>query len=196
MANFRAITAVTDAIGQLLASQVGLSGIADPLEFEVYTAANFATPMTRGVSIFLYRIYPNSTQRTPPGRLLPNGRRQPAMLPLDLHFLLTAWAEDASLQHLIAAWMMRTLQDTPSLPAGLLNHRFANTFHDDETVEVAIAELTTEELFEIWEVVARNTYQLSVPYVARNVRIESSQSMIEAGPVQERLLDYRALVRE
>jgi hypothetical protein len=196
MASYRAIVAVSEAIIHLLENQyspVDFDGNA--LQFRVYTARDFMTPMDAGVSIFLYRIYPNGTHRTPPGRIGSDGRRQRPMLPLDLHFLLTAWAKDASLQHAIAGWMMRILEDTPSLPPGLLNHRYADTFHPDESVEFTLTELTTEELFHIWEVIVSNAYQISVPYVASNVRIESIQTVGQGEPVQERVLDYQKLIK-
>jgi len=108
---------------------------------------------------------------------------------LDIHFLLTAWGKEASLQHTIAGWMMRILEDTPIFPAGLLNKRTADVFHPDETVEVGLTQLTTEELFRIWEVIGNNAYQISVPYVARFVRIESEHLLAEGKPIQERTLD-------
>ncbi|MBX2998676.1 MAG: DUF4255 domain-containing protein [Caldilineaceae bacterium] len=196
MASYRAIVAVSEAIIHLLESQyspVDFDGNA--LQFRVYTARDFMTPMDAGVSIFLYRIYPNGVHRTPPGRIGSDGRRQRPMLPLDLHFLITAWAKDASLQHAIAGWMMRILEDTPSLPPGLLNHRYAETFHPDESVEFTLTELTTEELFHIWEVIVSNAYQISVPYVASNVRIESMLTRSDGAPVQERVLDYQKLIK-
>lgn len=133
------------------------------LDLKVYLAKDFAQPMTAGVSLLLYRIYQNSTQRTPSGRLTPDGHRYRTRLPLNLHFLLTAWAQDASLQHTIAGWMMRVLKDTPILPPGLLNQSFPNVFNADGTVEVGFTELTTEELFLIWEVIVNHAYQISVP---------------------------------
>ena len=123
------------------------------------------------------------------------GRHFRPQLPLDLYYLLTAWAKDASLQHTIAGWMMRVLEDTPSLPAGLLNHRGVQIFQPEETVQLAVAELETETLFRIWEVIVNNAYQISVPYIARNVKIESDLTTSDGSPVQERLLDYRELVR-
>lgn len=197
MATYRGIAAVSDAIVHLLESQYSPTDFdGASLQFKVYVARDFvASPMQAGVSVFLYRIYANSTHRTPAGRLNPDGTRQRTMLPLDLHFLLTAWAKDASLQHEIAGWMMRLLEDTPSLPPGLLNHRYAGTFHEDESVELCLTDLTTEELFRIWEVIVNNAYQISVPYVARNVRIESMQSFSLGAPVQERTWDYQKLVR-
>ena len=72
--------------------------------------------MEQGVSLFLYRVYHNGGARSPAGRTLPDGRRQRTRLPVDLHFLATAWARKASLQHEIAGWMMRVLEDNPVLP--------------------------------------------------------------------------------
>lgn len=196
MATYRAISAVSDAIVYLLESQYSPTDFDDDtFQFKTYVARDFLTPMDTGVSVFLYRIYPNSVHRTPPGRLEANGRRQRPMLPLDLHLLLTAWAKDASLQHAIAGWMMRVLEDTPSLPPGLLNHRYPDTFASDETVELCVTELSTEELFRIWEVIVSNAYQISVPYVAHNVRIESMQTFAQGEPVQERLMDYQKLLK-
>jgi hypothetical protein len=86
---------------------------------------------------------------------------------------------------------MRALEDTPILPGGLLNAVAPGVFRPDETVEIALAELNTEDLLHIWETVTENRYQLSVPYVARNIRIESTQPMTTGEPIQERELDYR-----
>ncbi len=194
MAGYRAVAAVSSAIIRLLESQY-VPGDFDgnQLQFKVYVSRDFAQPMDAGVSLFLYRIYTNGTHRNPAGRIGPDGRRQRTQLPLDLHFLLTAWARDASLQHTIAGWMMRVLEDTPSLPVGLLNQTYANTFHPDETVEIGLTELSTEELFRIWEVIANNVYQISVPYVARVVRIESRiPEPLNGAPVQERVFGMGA----
>jgi hypothetical protein len=188
MASYEAVSAVSSAIIHLLESQYQPEDFDDnQLEFKVYVAKDFANPMDAGVSVFLYRIYPNGTHRTPAGRLDAFGRRLRTQLPLDLHFLLTAWAKDASLQHTIAGWMMRVLEDVPSFSAGLLNSTFDNVFHADETVEIGLTELSTEELFRIWEVIGEKAYQLSIPYVARTVRIESRLSAGDGEPVQERV---------
>jgi hypothetical protein len=192
----RAVAAVSDAIVQLLQSRYSPEDLdMASLEFKVYLASDFANPMDAGVSVFLYRVYVNHTNRSPSGRVDALGRPQLPLLPLDLYFLLTAWAKDASLQHTIAGWMMRVLEDTPSLPAGLLNHRGVDIFQPDESVQLSVAELETETLFRIWEVIVNNAYQISVPYVVRNVKIESELTVATGEPVQERLLDIRELVR-
>lgn len=190
MADYRAVPAVSEAVIAMLQSRY----VADPryfnneLEFKIFLAKDFAQPIAAGVSLFLYRIYPNGTLRSPRGRPGPVGQQYRNQLPLDLHFILTAWAQDPSLQHLIAGWMMRMLEDTPNLPSGLLNQNYPNLFASDESVTITPAELSTEELLRMWEVVISNAYQVSVPYVARNVKVDSTLLVESGQPIQERAL--------
>jgi len=189
VADYRAVATVTEAVLQLLRSNYQPGDFDQELEFKVFTARDFTKPLNAGVSLFLYRIFPNGAQRNPPGRLSPEGRRLPTLLPLDLHMLLTVWGREASLQHTIAGWMMRVLEDQPIFPAGLLNAVTPGAFRPDETVEVLLTELTNEDLLRIWDTLVQNVYQLSVPYVARVVRIESTRPLGEGGGlVQEREL--------
>jgi hypothetical protein len=196
MATHRAIASTCEAIIHLLRMNYAPSDFDKELEFKVYTSSDFLTPMDAGVSLFLYRVFVNGTHRTPAGRFDDNGRRQKTQLPIDLHFLLTAWGKEASLQHAIAGWMMRVLEDTPMLPAGLLNSGTPDVFYANETVEICPTELRTEDMLRIWETLTQNTYQLSIPYLARNLRIESTQVVPILGEaVQERVADFRELAR-
>ncbi|MCI0394373.1 MAG: DUF4255 domain-containing protein [Chloroflexi bacterium] len=190
MADYRAVAAVCEAVIYLLHSNYAPGDFNNELEFRVYTAGDFADPIESGVSLFLYRIFANGSHRIPAGRLTPAGRRQ-TQLPLDLHFLLTAWGRSASLQQTIAGWMMRVMEDTPILPVGLLDRVIPGVFSANETVEIALAELATEELLHLWETLPQQRYQLSLPYVARNVRIESAQLLGAGEPVQERTFEYQ-----
>ncbi len=193
MADYRAIMTVGKAVIELLRSNYSQNrdDFNHELEFDVYRAKDFSTkPIIAGVSLFLYRVFPNGTQRTPSGRIGPNGQRYQTQLPIDLHFLLTAWGQDASLQQKIAGWMMRTLEDMPILPASLLNSAVPDIFRPDETVEISLAELDTEILVRMWNMLLEIDYQLSVPYIARNIRIESTQIIAPGEPVQERTFDY------
>jgi len=192
MATRSAIAATTEAIIRLLRTSYDPTQFNNaPLDFQVYIASDFHTPMDEGVSLLLYRIFQDGTSRTPPGRLLPDGQRGPTKLPLELHFLLTAWAKTASLQHELAGWMMRTLEDNPILYPSLLNSYKPDVFYPEETVELGLAQLSTEDLFDIWDTIVRHMYQLSVPYVARMVRIESTLPNTTTAQVQQRVMDYR-----
>ncbi len=187
MAGFRAITSVCEAVVQLLRASYRFEDFNNELELKVFTSRDFANPIGAGVSLFLYRIFANGVHRTPPGRPATDGRPTASQLPLDLHFLLTVWGKEASLQHTVAGWMMSTIEGMPILSAGELNAPAPGVFGPDETVELALTELTNEDLLRIWEVLGLGVYQLSVPYVARVIHVESRRTLFDLGPpVQER----------
>lgn len=185
MASYRAITTVCQGIRNLLEANAFDSA----LVFEVYTTNDFEQHMNQGVSLYLYRLIPNTTVRTPPGRQV-KGNRQFVQLPVNLHFMLTAWAEDASLQNLIMGWAMRILADNPIVPHGILEAAMAGVFRKNEIVEIIPSDISTEDLMRIWENIAATSYQLSVPYTARIIRLESEQIEIIGAPVQTREIEY------
>jgi hypothetical protein len=96
----------------------------------------------------------------------------------------------------LIGWMMRALEDNPILPAGLLNTRFDGVFDPSEAVELSVGEMASEDLFHLWELLGNEIYHLSVPYIARNVHIESRRLQTEGAAVQERDFDYHELVQE
>lgn len=155
-------------------------------QFKVFRSRDFSAPMETGVSLFLYRAAPNGVQRTQPQ---PPRRRRP--LPVDLSFILTPWAKEASLEQEILSWMMRTMADAAVLSSGLLNSATAGVFAANEHVEVVATDVSNEELFRLWDVLPGD-FQLSVPYAARVVRIEGPE-IDEAGPVLTRTIDYGVL---
>jgi hypothetical protein len=190
MASYRAVAATCEAVVRLL-QQSWRPEIFNGarLIFKVYRTRDFSTPMDAGVSLFLYRVAPSGVQRTSPPRPASDGRPRRRQLPLDLHLLLTPWAREASLEQEILGWMLRTIEDNPCMPAGLLNGLAPDVFSAEETVELVAGQLTNEELFTIWDVLPSD-YQVSVPYVARLVRIESELEQGDGGPVLTRQLDF------
>lgn len=188
MADFRAIMAVNEAIVRLLRSNYRPTDFNNELEFKVFTSKDFTdNTIANGVSVFPYRIFVNGAHRLPAGRLNLNGERSKNKLPVEFHCLITVWGQDATLQNTLAGWVMRILEDNPVLPATLLNAAVANVFSQDETVDIAFAELSTEDLFRIWDVLGVNVYQLSIPYLIRIIQLESIQYQEQgAGHVQTR----------
>ena len=186
MADYRAIPTFCDAVVQLLKSSYRPADFGNnTLDFQIGITQDSKT-VTSGITLSPYRIYPNNNNRIPSGRVNPDGTRQKTQLPIDVHFLLTAWGSSPSLQYTVAGWMMRVLEDTPILPASLLNTADKNVFKQDEAVEINIAELTNDDLFRIWEKLSQQPYQISVPYVARNIRIESLYQVAVGKAVSER----------
>jgi hypothetical protein len=204
MATVNAITALAEAIRHIFDStmaaeraDLGLDNI-EP-NFAVANAQGIFRPsVTTGGTILVYRVLPNLTHRTPAGRLLPTGRRQRSRLPVDVHLLVTAWASDAGMQYRLLAWMMRTLEDYPTLPPNLLNFSTPRTFGADEAVELAISELTLDETLSLWEhlTTGEQPYQVSVPYVARSIYIESRREAPTGDLVQTRQFDMAVIEDE
>lgn len=200
MADTRAIMAVGEALSTLLRTAYQPADFAADLEFRTITPRETtAGQIAAGVSFLLYRIVPNGAHRTPAGRFDAQGRRRQSQLPLDLHFLMTVWGQEATLQNAVAGWALRMIEDSPLLSSGLLNAAAPGAFRPEEVVEIGLAELSNEDLLRIWESMGANAaYQLSVPYVARVVRIESLLPEPGTGgaPVQERAPDFGLLTPE
>jgi Pvc16 N-terminal domain len=186
MASFQAIGSVAEAVARLLAQSWQpslLNGI--ELQFEVYQGKDFSSPMDAGISVFVYQVAVNKAQRTLPPPL--PGYRRP--LPIDIYLLLTAWAQDASAEHDILGWAMRAIDDNPILSSGFLNAAISGVFRPEETVELVPADLTNDEVFQLWQVLP-NSLQLSIPYVARVVRVDSDVVLPVGPPVVSRELEF------
>jgi hypothetical protein len=195
LATYHAIAATGQAIISLLADAAKETEF-DGVSFALYQASSFQKPMEEGISLYLYRMSINAMGRNQPSRTGPLGEPTRPVLPLDLHYLLTAWASTAARQQLLLGWAMRVLEDAPILPSGLLNqNHFApapGTFRPQEHVELVWEELSIQDLASIWEVFKPNqqlTQQLSVTYAARMLAIESTEPLVAAQEVQTRVFE-------
>lgn len=192
MARYPAIAGTSQAILDLLqgaAVETEFAGVS----FAHYHASNLEKPMAEGVSLWLYRVTVNPARNLPP-RIEPDGSRRPPALPLDLHYLLSAWAVDPIQEQRLFGWAVRTIEDTPLLPAGVLNRHLAEAgvFQPHESVELAWQLLPLSELLDLWDG-ARLKLRPSAAYLARIVELESSSEGLEHPDVQTRELVYGGL---
>ncbi len=191
MATYHAIAATGETMLKVL-EQARPSPDFDSLRFELYQPSNFQSPLAEGISLYLYRVAPNVQRRHQSPRIDPvSGKRYRPSLGLDLSFLLTAGGKNATRQQDILAWAMRTLEDTPILPMGILNTYSTqrDTFGVNEAIELVLDSLSLQDLVSIWEI-AKDKQQPSVGYTARMVLIDSVIEVIEADLVQTRRFDY------
>ncbi len=190
MATYQGIAAVSRVILELLKAARPRPEFENAL-FEAYLASDFQKPMDEGVSLYLYRVG-TSSRRNLPSRIGPNGQHYRPPLPVDLYYMLTAWAKTAEKQQRLLGFCMRELGDTPILPAGVLNHASPepDIFHPDETVELVFEPLSIQDLASLWEPLKPNL-QASATYVARMVSIESTVEVADFRPVQTREFDIK-----
>jgi hypothetical protein len=195
MATWNAIAATSRAILGLLEDAYGslLDEHSRPLFGQLRFAPAHPSEYTGdkspadGFTLCLYRVAINGTLRNLPPRITPEGARYRPSLPVDLHYLLTAWAGDVEKQQRLLGWGMRQLEDNTILPAGLLNRplKESDVFRPDETVELVGDSLPLPDFTNLWDKL-KPRMQTSVTYVARMVLIDSELELREGKPVQTR----------
>lgn len=195
MASPNAIAATGQAILALIAA--GISRDEFPsAKFELYQSKNFQTPMEEGISLYLYRITPAGEIRNYPPRIAPDGRRYKPLLPINLHYILSSWGREALKQQRLLGQAMRVLEDTPVIPAGILNQGGPedDTFRPNETVDLIMESISIYDMGAIWDM-AKPNLQPSVGYVARMIGLESPLETTEAINVQTRVLQAGKVVQ-
>lgn len=192
MANYYAIAAVSAAIRGLLAD-ARVQPEFSSAQIELLQISDFqkAKPIEEGISIFLYRVAVSAAQRSLSAGMDLRGRRRPPPLPVDLYYLLTSWGKTAAKQQRLLGWLMRTLEDQPTLSAELLNHYGGpeQIFDEQETITLIPDPLSLQDLSNLWDILKPNT-QVSVAYIARMVYLESILESSEGEPVQTREFQY------
>lgn len=141
-------------------------------DFVLLSSGEMAAKDERGpaVSLWLYRVTPNAHLRNIARRGDGSGARPP--LYLDLHYLLTVWADNALAEHTLMAWVLERLHQTPILDASTLSPE--GGWEPGDQVQMVTDDMPTEELMRIWDAV-EPSYRLSVPMVARVIRIDVEQ---------------------
>jgi hypothetical protein len=120
-----------------------------------------------GLSVFLYRVDFNKTTRA--GWSAVGSMDGRAYLPLDLHFLITPWAGNAEYEMRILGRAMQILEEHASLSGPLLVA--SGGWSAGDSVQVVMEELSTEAVMRTFDSLPHD-YKLSVPYVARVVRLD------------------------
>lgn len=90
-------------------------------------------------------------------------------LGVNLHLLLTAWADNADDEHHLMAWAMREFHRMPVLDRSILLP--ANEWEREDKIQVTPVETDFDQIFRLWEAL-RQPYRLSAPYLARVVKID------------------------
>ena len=194
MANYRAIAAISTALQGLIRDRYPRDEFGAGLDILLYQTRDFESPMQDGFSIYLFRVAINGAVRNLTLRRSPDGRRFRPSLPLDLHFMVTPWAQDVERQHRMLGWVMRLMEDLGVLSAGHLNHYLpeTDTFKPNEGVEIICDPLSLTDYLTLWDRL-RPRLPASATYALRMVLIDSDVEITEGPPVQTRELDMGVL---
>ena len=182
MANVQAIHSVGNSLVTYLQNTYPptLDGLTMPsCAFALLSSGELETTPPDGarLTLYLYRVTVNEYQRQQrPDRMSP---QQQAPLGLDLHFMMTMWADKAQDELVPMAWAMRQLHEHPILDASSLSPEAG--WGPDEVVQIIPSELTVHDMMRLWDAF-EPTYRLSVSYIARLVRLDPDR-FDAAGPV-------------
>jgi hypothetical protein len=199
MATYAAVQGVMAAIESMLAERFPQELKDTPVNatVQLFGSQAFKQASIRNtLALYLYRI---SIDPTVPGgyvRALPaKPGGKVAEIPLMLHFLMIAIADTALAENSLMGWGFQQLAINPvigadrmaaqalALPGQTIN------WDDADDVHVATEELTREELMRIWDTLPLK-YSLTVPYVARGLRVELEPDMRQYAPVVDRSFGF------
>jgi hypothetical protein len=176
VANFRCISATGKTIERLLnACFLEEQPVADelPTKAVLVRSDDFARTgdageiPARAVAVFLYSIEVNKVMRAAwSGVGSFDGQ---AHLPIDLHYLLIPFAENAEFEQQILGRTMQCLECTPSLSGPLLYP--TAEWAPNEAVHLTVEDRDVDSVLRTFDSLAVD-YRLAVPYVARIVRID------------------------
>lgn len=132
-------------------------------------AAGSQIAPTPALSILLYRVDFNKTMR--PSWSAVGSLDGHSHLPLDLHFLLTAWADNAEDEHQIIGRTMQAIETVGALSGPLLYP--TGEWEPGEAVQLYLEDMATDDLMRTFDSLQCD-FRLSVPYIARIVTISGS----------------------
>lgn len=169
MAGFAGVSAVGTSIERLLnyaftARQPipGQTTSATLIRTEDLDRTNAVHVNRPALSVLLYRVdFTKSSRSMLAHRAADEGR---SYLPLDLHYLMTAWADNARDEHLIVGRALQALERFGMLSGPMLDA--AGGFDAQESVALVMEDLSTDDLMRTFEALEVD-FRLSLPYLAR-----------------------------
>jgi hypothetical protein len=176
VANLNSISATGKSIERLLTQAFGEAPVpvsgkttkAFLIRTEDFDQSSNSTIILRpALSIFLYRVDFNKSMRAAwSGVTYHDGVPH---LPLDLHFLLTPWADNAEAEHAILGRAMQCLDSNPILSGPLLHQ--SGEWAPNEAIQLVMEEISTEAVMRTFDSLPSD-YRISVPYIARVARLD------------------------
>lgn len=145
------------------------------------------------LTLLLYRIDIDLKQRSQVGwgtapKPMP---QQSYSLPLELRYLLTAWAEQPETQHILLGRALTAIAGHPTFGQSELVQSIGSAsdiWKPDESFQLLPDAISTEDSYQIWQALSR-PFEISIPLKARVIFLDGD-ALRTGGPVEERHLLY------
>lgn len=118
-------------------------------------------------TILLYRTTQNEHLRNRPAAHLPYGKAVP--LTINLHLLVTIWADGPLKEQGLLGWVMRELHLRPVIDRSLLGD--SAIFAPGDLMSLTPEELSLDDMSKLWQVLVP-PYRPSLTYIARNLTLD------------------------
>lgn len=161
----------------------GVSGLVPQPKVRVVNPEEFTPSIgnpTPVISVFLYRVGVNAVMRNGPRRVLPSGETTRPLLPLELHYLITPWAQNTDDATRLSGRVLQAMYDHGEVATAELQ---GTAWSPEDSVQIVFESLPTEEHYRIWDT-ANMPYRLSLAYMVRVVGVEPTHRAA-APPVAE-----------
>nr|WSZ18394.1 DUF4255 domain-containing protein [Streptomyces canus] len=193
MSNALAIAHVTQALALLIENNVGPE-FGEAVKVEPRKPPSDPQLEQPTVSVFLYQVTPNSSQRNNdlPTRAADGTLVKRPAAALDLHYLISAYGDERELvgQRLIGS-VVRTLHEIPILPKDVVEQAGERPYlAGSDLVEAAQrvrftpTVMDVDETSKLWGMLYQTPYALSVVYQAALVLIDGRESPVPGRPVE------------
>ena len=126
------------------------------------------------LSVFVYRVDYNKVMRAAWSAASQYDGK--SHLPLDMHFLLIAWGDNADHELRILGRALQCMEDTPILTGPLLDP--IAPWESNESIQVCLEDLSTEDVMRTFDSLPLD-YKLSIPYVARIAVIHGERPRVD-----------------
>jgi hypothetical protein len=169
MATSQAIRDTGETIRSMLIAGVGPTVPTVNVELASADAfSGFQGPQQPVISIFLHRVAVHPEMRNSPPRRLPDGSMTRPLLPLELSFMITPWANNTADELRLAGLVLQTLYEEAELGPAQLQ---GSSWDLGDSVQLILESLSSEEHYRVWDTVGL-PYRLSLTYLARVIGIE------------------------
>lgn len=161
-----------------------------PCEFRLISSGELAENENMGMAVTIY-LYRTEIDKNTRNQVYSQGTKlKPLPLSLALFYLVIVWADSALAEHTITCWVMSQLHQHPILDKSTLSG--SGNWNGGDQITIVPMEMSNEDLMRLWDVLSPN-YRLSLPYIARVVRIEPDE--VEEGlPVVATRFGYGDIV--